>query len=227
MTDLTANFYQVNERIRTACQAIGRKDLPVLLAVSKRHTTEKIQVLAALGQTDFGENYAQEGVAKIQQLADLNLTWHFIGPIQSNKTKPIAEHFAWVQSVDRMKILERLNQHRPDHSEPLNVLLQIKIGDEESKSGAGFADIETMCVASQTMRNVKVRGLMCIPPPAEDPKTQLAYFAEALDAFEQLQQNHPDLDTLSMGMSNDMESAIQAGTTMVRVGTDLFGARPA
>ncbi|TDR19602.1 YggS family pyridoxal phosphate-dependent enzyme [Marinicella litoralis] len=224
--DIGKNFLAVNKRIAQACEASGRELWPQLLAVSKKHGTDKIKQLLQLGQQAFGESYVQEGVQKVEALKNLDITWHFIGPIQSNKTKLIAENFAWVQSVDRMKVLSRLNDQRPAKLPPLNVLLQLKVGDESTKSGASQEALLAMVVALRTMKNIHFRGLMCIPPPSVDSTVQKSYFSEVLALYKQLQSTEPQVDTLSMGMSGDLEAAIQMGSTMVRVGTDLFGQRP-
>ncbi len=226
MTNMAENYQSVKDRVEAACQAAARSVTPDLLAVSKKHSEQKIAALAALGQHSFGESYAQEGVEKINHLKHLNLVWHFIGPIQSNKTKVIAESFDWVQSVDRMKVLKRLGQQRPEGKPPLNVLLQVKIGHEDSKSGANVSEVMAMAAMFDQYESLKLRGLMCIPPPSDDSETQIGYFLQAKRVFDELQVANPEVDTLSMGMSGDLESAIMTGSTMVRVGTDLFGVRP-
>lgn len=223
--DIDSNFLQVNNRIDLACRAAGRTLRPELLAVSKKHAVDKIIQLHQLGQSAFGESYVQEAINKIEQLKNLSIVWHFIGPIQSNKTKLIAENFDWVQSVDRMKVLTRLNEQRPDELQPLNVLLQYKVGDESTKSGANKKDIIAMVDAMKGMSHLIFRGLMCIPPPSDDQAMQQAYFSQALELFKHIQATNLNVDTLSMGMSGDLESAIQMGSTMVRIGTDLLGQR--
>ena len=225
MNEINDNYLAVMQRIDLASVAAKRKHPPKLLAVSKKHAVDKIIQLNQLGQHEFGESYVQEAVDKIEQLKGLALTWHFIGPIQSNKTKLIAEHFDWVQSVDRMKILTRLDQQRPKGLQPLKVLLQYKVGDETSKSGASKQDILAMIEALKDMESLSFKGLMCIPPPSHEKSIQQAYFSEVLQLFEQIKGSEPQADTLSIGMSGDLESAIEMGSTMVRVGTDLFGPR--
>lgn len=225
MHDVSTRYQQVLQRISAASVEANGSQPPQLLAVSKKHAIEKIKMLYDLGQHDFGESYAQEGVAKIQDLSDLPLTWHFIGPIQSNKTQAIATHFDWVHSVDRMKILQRLSAQRPASRPVLNVLLQLKVGDEVSKSGASLDLLLEMAALGQSLPGIKIRGVMCIPPPSDDFEVQKAYCLRAHDAFVQLAENYPGIDTLSMGMSNDLEAAIAAGATLVRVGTDIFGPR--
>lgn len=226
MSQLEQNYQNVKDRLRRATSGAQRNTTPILLAVSKKHDIEKISALYQMGQRHFGESYVQEAVAKIEQLGEFDITWHFIGPIQSNKTKLLAAHFDWVQSVDRMKLLRRLNQQRPAEMQPLNVLLQLKVGDEDSKSGADFTSLRHMAEAMHEMEGLCLRGIMCIPPPADDKAQQCLYFQEARQAFQQLQQEFPTMDTLSMGMSNDLEAAVETGSTMVRVGTDIFGKRP-
>jgi pyridoxal phosphate enzyme (YggS family) len=226
MSELSNRYEQVKLRIKTATQQVKGQVSPVLLAVSKKHGVDKIKALAAAGQRDFGESYVQEGIEKISQLKDLSLVWHFIGPIQSNKAKQIAEHFDWVHSVDRLKVLKLLNQHRPDDLPPLNLLLQLKVGDEESKSGASYDEVMELAKIVESLNDVVLRGLMCIPPPSDDFNVQCSYFKQAKKAFEDLSAQYSQVDTLSMGMSGDLEAAIQTGSTVVRIGTDLFGPRP-
>ena len=226
MSELSNRYEQVKLRIKTATQQVKGQVSPVLLAVSKKHGVDKIKALAAAGQRDFGESYVQEGIEKISQLKDLSLVWHFIGPIQSNKAKQIAEHFDWVHSVDRLKVLKLLNQHRPDDLPPLNLLLQLKVGDEESKSGASYDELFELAKFANALNHVVLKGVMCIPPPSEDFSEQCSYFKQAKKVFEDLSAQYSQVDTLSMGMSGDLEAAIQTGSTVVRIGTDLFGPRP-
>lgn len=226
MGELLNRYEQVKLRINATAEQVGNGLQPGLLAVSKKHSVDKIRILAAAGQKGFGESYVQEGVAKISLLSELSLDWHFIGPIQSNKAKLIAANFNWVHSVDRLKILKLLNQSRLERQSPLNVLLQIKIGDELSKSGASYHEILSLAEAAQKYEQVTFRGLMCIPPPSDDFKIQCSFFQQAKVVFDQLAAQYADVDTLSMGMSNDLEAAIQTGSTMVRIGTDIFGQRP-
>ena len=225
MNEITENFLAVKKRIELASAAAERKLPPQLLAVSKKHGAEKIRHLFQLGQVAFGESYVQEAVSKIEELKGLDVVWHFIGPIQSNKTKLIAENFDWVQSIDRLKVLSRLNDQRSKSLSPLKVLLQYKVGNEVSKSGADKAGIESMIEAMLDMDQLSFKGLMCIPPPSNDEATQQNYFSEVAQLFSLIKAKHPGVDTLSMGMSGDLESAIKMGSTMVRVGTDLFGKR--
>jgi hypothetical protein len=214
------------ERIETACREAGRDNASVrLLAVSKRKPAEAIRELHALGQDAFGENYVDEGVGKIAELEDLDLEWHYIGPIQSNKTKLIAAHFDWAQSIDRAKIVRRLNDQRPEHRPPLNVLIQVDLDDEQQKAGCVPEEISELAAQVADCEQLKLRGLMAIPAPREDPAEQRAVFARLRDLFETLKNDHPDVDTISAGMTGDLEAAIAEGSTMVRIGTALFGPR--
>ncbi len=227
MNQILINYQQVRQRIT---DAVNKADLevvePCLLAVSKKHSLDKIITLAKNGHKDFGESYAQEGVNKIEQCQYLSLIWHFIGPIQSNKAKLIAEYFAWVHSVDRMKIVKRLMKFRSADLAPLNVLLQLKVGDEASKSGASLTELLEMAAAVEVAETLSLRGIMCIPPSSQDFAEQKFYFMQAKEAFDVLKNQYKQIDTLSMGMSNDLEAAVECGSTMVRVGTDIFGKRP-
>lgn len=215
------------ERISQAEQSAGRAAGSVqLLAVSKTQPSEAIRAAFAAGQRAFGENYVQEALAKIAELADLPLEWHFIGPLQSNKTREVAEAFAWVHSVDREKIVRRLAEQRPAHLAPLNICLQVNIDDEASKSGCSLQELPELVVAVLEQPRLRLRGLMCIPKPGNT-----AAFGQLAETRQQLLATIPALesagfDTLSMGMSDDLETAIAAGSTRVRIGTALFGARP-
>jgi pyridoxal phosphate enzyme (YggS family) len=216
----------VRQRIQKACNSAGRSaDEVSLLAVSKRQSAEKIMTLNRLGVTSFGENQLQEALQKQRELDDLNLQWHFIGTIQSNKTRAIAEHFQWAQSVDRQKILNRLSAQRPDSLEPLNVCLQVNIDREPQKAGARPEDIMQLAEFAQGLDNIRLRGLMAIPRVTTVPGEQHDSFRRVKDLFEELKNAGHDIDTLSMGMSSDLEIAIAEGSTMVRIGTDLFGKR--
>ena len=200
-----------------------------LLAVSKTKPVAAIAEAIAAGQRTFGENYVQEGVDKVQHFAALpegaTLDWHFIGPLQSNKSRLVAEHFAWCHTVDRLRIAPRLSDQRPADMPPLNVLIQINISDEHSKSDIVLAELPALAEAVVALPNVRLRGLMAIPAPQEDYQSQLAVFRQMHDAFLALQQHYPQVDTLSMGMTDDMTAAIAAGSTLVRIGTAIFGAR--
>lgn len=197
-----------------------------MLAVSKKHAADRIRALYALDQTRFGENYVQEALEKMNQLEALAIEWHFIGPMQSNKTREVAEHFQWVHSVDRWKIARRLSDQRPDGMPPLNVCLQVNIDREPQKAGVSPEQAVDLARQCAELSGIRLRGLMCIPrPPSEDHDPADSY-ERMLKLFNTLKTAGLDLDTLSMGMSADLESAIMHGSTMVRVGTDLFGPRP-
>ncbi|MFK8013014.1 MAG: YggS family pyridoxal phosphate-dependent enzyme [Marinicellaceae bacterium] len=195
-----------------------------LLAVSKKHSIDKIRQLFDLGQKSFGESYVDEALKKIESLSDLEIEWHFIGPLQSNKSKYIAQHFAWVHSIDSLKLLRRLNAQRQTIDNNLNVLLQLKVGDELTKRGLSAEALIDLASESQQFLNLTIRGLMCIPAPSDDIKVQKLQFDECYAVYQEMQKIIP-VDTLSMGMSADLESAIISGTTMVRIGTDIFGSR--
>lgn len=197
-----------------------------LLAVTKTKPVSDIVQAYEQGQRLFGENYVQEGVEKVQQLSQYdNIEWHMIGPLQSNKTKVVAEHFDWVQTIDREKIARRLNDQRPDDKPPLNVLIQLNIDDEDSKSGIQPAELSAMIDTIQTLPKLRLRGLMAIPKAAQDEQQQNATLNALADLFHQYQQNLSEFDTLSVGMSGDMGAAILHGSTMVRIGSAIFGAR--
>lgn len=226
MTSIAANLQAVASRIAAACSAAGRNPAEVsLLAVSKTWPAACVREAAACGQRAFGENYVQEGVAKISELADLGLEWHFIGPLQSNKTRPVAEHFAWVHSVERLKIAERLSAQRPAGLPPLQVCIQVNVSGEESKSGCAPAEAPALAAAVAALPNLRLRGLMAIPEPTDDGALQRRRFAALRELLAELNRRGLALDTLSMGMSDDMEAAIAEGATLVRVGTAIFGAR--
>jgi hypothetical protein len=223
MSTIATNIAKVGTRIREAAQAVARDPDEVrLLAVSKTQPAGAIRQASEAGQRDFGENYLQEALEKQADLTDLPLIWHFIGPIQSNKTKLIAEHFDWVHSVDRLKIAQRLSDQRPPELPPMNVCLQVNVSGEASKSGCEPQDVPELANAIAALPRLRLRGLMTIPEPSEDPAEQRAAFAR----LRQLQSELGlDLDTLSMGMSQDLEAAISEGATWVRIGTALFGPR--
>ena len=196
-----------------------------LLAVSKTWPPEQIRQLASAGQHDFGENYLQEALIKIKLLQDLDLTWHFIGPIQSNKTKDIAHYFDWVHSVDRSKIAQRLSKQRPEDFPPLNVCIQVNIDNEDSKSGINERAVIPLAEQIDLLGNLTLRGLMIIPSKTDDIEQQRHSFHKAHALYQQLCAKYPSIDTLSMGMSNDMATAISEGSTMVRIGSAIFGQR--
>lgn len=226
MTTLAKNVPLVLEQIQQFERLYARAPGAVkLLAVSKQQSAEAIRDAQAAGLSDFGENYLQEAEAKIVALKDLSLTWHFIGPIQSNKTRGIAAHFDWVHSIDREKIATRLDAQRDSLLGPLNVCVQINLSAEATKSGIELAACRDLCAHVNTLPNLRLRGLMAIPAPHQDFATQRAGFHELAAEFAALAVNYPTMDTLSMGMSNDFEAAIAEGSTLVRIGTALFGER--
>lgn len=230
MTMIAANLYQVRQRIVTACAAANRGPTDVqLLAVSKTWPAEAVREALAAGQTAFGENYVQEGVAKIQALADARaqLQWHCIGPLQSNKTRVVAEHFDWVHSIDRLKIAERLSEQRPDGLPALQVCLQVNVDGGLNKSGVPAEEALALAQAVASLPRLRLRGLMAIPEPALDFEAQRALFLRARAVYDRIRDSGIALDTLSLGMSADLEAAVAVGSTMVRVGTAIFGARPA
>ncbi|QXG41551.1 YggS family pyridoxal phosphate-dependent enzyme [Pseudomonas viridiflava] len=223
MSTIAANISTLEQRIRTASLAAQRDPASVgLLAVSKTKPSSALREAYAAGLRDFGENYLQEALGKQAELADLPLCWHFIGPIQSNKTRAIAENFAWVHSVDRLKIAQRLSEQRPEGLEPLNICIQVNVSGEASKSGCTPEDLPALAAAISALPRLKLRGLMAIPEPTEYQAEQAAAFAAVRTLQDQLDL---PLDTLSMGMSHDLEAAIAQGATWVRIGTALFGAR--
>ena len=223
MSTIAANISTLEQRIRTASLEAQRDPASVgLLAVSKTKPSSALREAYAAGLRNFGENYLQEALGKQAELADLPLCWHFIGPIQSNKTRAIAENFAWVHSVDRLKIAQRLSEQRPEGQEPLNICIQVNVSGEASKSGCTPEDLPALAAAISALPRLKLRGLMAIPEPTEDQAEQAAAFAAVRALQDQLDL---PLDTLSMGMSHDLEAAIAQGATWVRIGTALFGAR--
>ena len=232
METLVQHYQEVRDRITRAARACGRDPASVrLLAVSKTFGVDAIRAVAACGQRDFGENYIQEGIDKIQQLraepATAALVWHCIGPIQSNKTRGVAEHFDWVHSIDRLKIAQRLSEQRPEHLPPLQVCLQVNIDGGATKSGVAPEDVPELALAVAALPRLRLRGVMTIPDPAPNDAAMLAVHQRTADLWRQLQSRLPEqtLDVLSMGMTADLELAIQAGSTMVRVGTAIFGRR--
>ncbi len=225
-SDFAARLHAVLARIRAAEQRFQRPPGSVaLLAVGKTQPAGAIAAVAAAGQARFGENYLQEALAKMAELAALNLEWHFIGPVQANKTRPIAERFAWVHSVDRLKIAERLSAQRPAGLPPLNVCLEVNISREPSKHGLDESDVPAVARAVAALPRLRLRGLMAIPAPAADFAAQRLPCARLRELWERLLAEGLELDTLSMGMSDDLEAAIAEGATLVRVGTAIFGPR--
>jgi pyridoxal phosphate enzyme (YggS family) len=228
MTTININLESVRKRIAQACAAAGRQSGEVaLLAVSKTFGPDDLVQAYGSGQRAFGENYIQEAVEKMTALAELDIEWHCIGPIQSNKTRLVAEHFDWVHTVDRLKTAERLSQQRPANLAPLQVCLQVNIDAGANKSGATPSEVLQLAQAVAGLDQLKLRGLMCIPEPAIDFEAQCALFKRAEGLFHDLNARGMGMDTLSMGMTADLEAAIHCGSTMVRVGTAIFGGRPA
>ncbi|MCG9552219.1 YggS family pyridoxal phosphate-dependent enzyme [Vibrio sp. Isolate31] len=230
MSSIQQNIEQITSQIRSAEQKCGRvPDSVQLLAVSKTKPIDAILEAALGGQVAFGENYVQEGVDKVkhfsEQHSNLNLEWHFIGPIQSNKTRLIAESFQWVHSIDRDKIAQRLSDQRPSELPPLQVLIQVNTSGEASKSGTSEESIFALAELISSLPNLTLRGLMSIPANVSDYQSQLNAFSQLAELKDKLAAKFPGIDTLSMGMSGDMEAAVEAGSTMVRIGTAIFGAR--
>jgi pyridoxal phosphate enzyme (YggS family) len=228
---LQANLRRVHERINSAARLAERTaDSVVLVAVSKAHPADTVLAAARCGQRDFGESYAQEGLEKMAQVRalapGLELQWHFIGPVQSNKTRLIAENFDWVHSVDRMKVAQRLSEQRGARRDPLNVLVQVNISAEATKGGVAPGDTAALASAIGALPHLRLRGLMAIPEPEADPARSHVPFARMRALYDELRTRGLALDTLSMGMSDDFEAAIAAGATMVRVGSAIFGPRP-
>jgi PLP dependent protein len=216
----------LRQRIATAAQAADRDVRSItLLAVTKGQTAERLRIALALGLTAFGENYLPEALPKIQALRDAAPEWHFIGRLQANKTRPVAEHFSWVHSVDRLKVAERLSVQRAQDLPPLNVCVQVSVSGEASKGGVLPDEAVALLLALATLPRLRVRGLMCMLPYGADPERQRADFGRARELFDSARAQGLELDTLSMGMSADLEQAVRAGSTMLRIGTALFGER--
>ena len=232
MSSIKQNIEQITTQILSAQQKCGRTQESVqLLAVSKTKPNQAILDAALAGQKTFGENYVQEGVDKVAYFSEhhsnLEIEWHFIGPIQSNKTRPVAENFTWVHTIDRAKIAQRLNEQRPSGMLPLQVLIQVNTSGEDSKSGIDEHQVLELAELISSLPNLTLRGLMSIPANVPDHPSQLRAFKQLAELKQRLAERHPtlNLDTLSMGMSGDMEAAIEAGSTMVRIGTAIFGER--
>jgi pyridoxal phosphate enzyme (YggS family) len=238
--NLPERLREVRDRMEKAALAAGRRvDSITLLGITKGQPAAALQVAARAGITEFGESYLQEALEKraaVEQLraqaapprgasGEPQLTWHFVGRLQSNKTRPVAEGFAWAHAVDRLKIAQRLAEQRPYYAPPLNICLQVNVAGEDSKGGVGFAELPALATAVAALPRLKLRGLMCLPPDEDDPARQRHWFGKLREALEQLNAAGLGLDTLSMGMSGDLEAAIQEGATIVRVGTALFGPR--
>ena len=226
--NLAERIGAVRARMARAAASAGRNAQSVtLLAVGKAQPLELLAGAADCGITDFGESYLQEALAKVAALQERSLTWHFVGRIQANKTRPIAEHFDWVHAVDRLRVAERLSAQRPPRASPLNLCLQVNVAGEQSKAGVAAEELPALAAAVARLPQVRLRGLMCIPPEETDPARQRAWFAQLRALLEELNAAGGRLDTLSMGMSGDFEAAILEGATIVRLGTVLFGPRPA
>ena len=223
MTSFDSAFKSIRDRVDAAARQTG--STVRLLAVSKTKPADAVRSLAALGQHAFGENYVQETLSKQSELSDLSLQWHLIGPLQSNKCRDVAQHFDWLQSLDRIKLVTLLDRARPQEKPPLDVLIQVNIDDEASKSGCAPGEIPALADAIAAAPRLRLRGLMAIPEPTPDMDRRRVAFSQMREQFERLRVRYRDIDTLSMGMSDDFELAIAQGATLVRVGTALFGAR--
>ena len=227
MADISGNLAKIRERIRLAERQYHRKPGSVrLLAVSKGRSVAEIESALAGGQLEYGENYLQEAVTKMASLVNAGIGWHFIGPVQSNKCRAIAERFAWIHSVDRLKIARRLNNLRPAAAPPLNICIEINIDNEPGKSGIKPEDLRSFAAEINTLPRLRLRGLMAMPKPDADFINQRSSFHRMYDYFVGLNANNFQLDTLSMGTTDDMEAAIAEGSTLVRIGTAIFGPRP-
>ncbi|MCV6638870.1 YggS family pyridoxal phosphate-dependent enzyme [Candidatus Albibeggiatoa sp. nov. NOAA] len=226
MTDIVANLKKIQQDIHHCAQIVERRSNEILLlAVSKTHPVEKIIQAYEQGQRQFGENYLQHAIPKIIELNQLNIEWHFIGKIQSNKTRLIAEHFAWVQTLESEKHAQRLNQQRPTDLPPLNICIQVNINEEPQKAGVLLQDVQALAEVIQALPHLNLRGLMAIPAARQSVQQQNYTFNLLLQAYRNLKAQFPQVDTLSMGMTSDMQAAIAHGSTMVRIGTGIFGAR--
>ncbi len=227
MTNVTQNLLKIRQRIEQACKICGRDPADIdLLAVSKKHSATAIRAAFQAGQTAFGENFLQEALSKQAELADLDIEWHFVGHIQSNKTAEIATRFDWVHSVGRLKVAKKLSGHRRPGQADLNVCIQVALAEEDGKSGVRPEGLADLAGEIFELPRLRLRGLMCIPPPSADPSRQRLWFAHLADLQKELIQIGLVLDTLSMGMSNDLEAAIAEGSTLLRLGTAVFGPRP-
>jgi pyridoxal phosphate enzyme (YggS family) len=226
MSAIADNLQAVMARIGVAAKLAGRSPHSIrLLAVSKTWPLASVIDAADAGQQAFGENYVQEGIDKLTAVAGRNLEWHFIGPLQSNKSRPVAEHFDWVHSIERLKTAERLSAQRPTYLAPLQVCVQVNVSGEASKSGCAPDQALALCQAVAALPGLRLRGLMAIPEPADDPLAQRAPFRQVREIFEHIRAAGLPLDSLSMGMSHDLEAAIAEGATIVRIGTAIFGER--
>jgi len=226
MTAIVSNLQAVHHAIEQACQSANRGAAGVkLLAVSKTFPAAVVREAFAAGQYEFGESYVQEALGKMAALRDLDIVWHYIGPVQSNKTRDIAENFAWVHGVDRLKIAQRLSEQRPTHHPSLNICLQVNVSGETSKSGVAPQDVAGLAREVSNLPRLKLRGLMAIPAPAQDEVVQRSAFAQLRQLWQEMGKQGIELDTLSMGMSHDFVAAIKEGATIIRIGTAIFGKR--
>ncbi|WP_340617133.1 YggS family pyridoxal phosphate-dependent enzyme [Xenorhabdus entomophaga] len=227
MNNIEQNLHDVRNRMTLVAQKCGRSPEEItLLAVSKTKPADAIAEAITNGQREFGENYVQEGVEKIQHFSNhSDLVWHFIGPLQSNKSRLVAENFDWCHTIDRLKIAQRLSEQRPENLAPLNVLIQVNISGEDSKSGILLKELMELAAIINVLPNLVLRGLMAIPAPESDFERQITVFRQMEQAFIKMKTQYPQVDTLSMGMTDDMEAAITCGSTLVRIGTAIFGAR--
>ena len=226
MIRVTENFRKIQDLLAKSAVKAGRAAADIrLLAASKRQLAEAVLEAAAAGQREFGENVVQEAISKIAEVGRDDLTWHFIGHLQTNKTKPVAENFAWVHAVDRLRIAERLSRHRPYYADDLNVCIQVNIDAEASKSGISAAELPALAQAVSELPRLRLRGLMCLPAPRDDVEAQRKPFQRLRELYDGLRASGLDVDTLSMGMSADYDAAIREGATIIRIGTALFGPR--
>jgi PLP dependent protein len=226
MQNIEKNLSKIEHEITDICQRYQRPEADVtLLAVSKRKPASHIRAAFEYGQRSFGENYLQEALEKMSELSDFDIDWHFIGAIQSNKTRPITENFSWVHCVERLKIAQRLNDQRPTNMPPLNVCIQVNIDQEDTKAGVAIEEVESLAQDISKLPNIRLRGLMAIPSKGETIVEQRKPFAQLQECLSNLQNIGIACDTLSMGMSNDLEAAIAEGSTLVRIGTAIFGER--
>lgn len=225
--DIDARLRIVRERVAGAARDAGRQPDDVrIIAVSKQQSVMAITTALKAGQLEFGENFLQEALPRLEALAGEPVIWHFIGAVQSNKTRGIAERFQWVHTVDRVKIARRLAGQRPYHAGPLDICLQVRLADEAGKAGVAPGDVESLASEVAGLERLRLRGLMCLPPPETDPRRQRVHFARLRELHESLRARGFALDTLSMGMSDDYPAAVREGATLVRIGTAIFGARP-
>lgn len=226
MTPISERLHQINALIRTTAEDVGRDPEGIrLVAVGKRHPAAAIRAAAEAGQRDFGENYVREGLDKMRELADLDLCWHYIGPLQSNKTRDVAEHYDWMHTIDRFKIARRLSEQRPEALPPLQACIQVNISREPQKAGVAPERVDALAERVAQLPGLRLRGLMCLPAPAGDEAARREPFRRMRELLEHLNRQGHELDTLSMGMTADLAEAVAEGSTIVRVGTAIFGPR--